>query len=94
MIRLLIVDDHEMVREGLKAMLDAEPDFSIVGEAANAEQALDLVAHLRPDIALLDIKLPGMSGIELCRRGWQHPGRQFPGLSDPHRDGDARLGDR
>jgi two-component system, NarL family, response regulator DevR len=67
MIRLLIIDDHEMVREGLKAILVAEPDFSIVGEAANAEQALELVERLRPDIALLDIRLPGVSGIEVCR---------------------------
>lgn len=67
MIRLLIVDDHEMVREGLKAMLVSEPDFSIVGDAANAEQALALIERLRPDIALLDIRLPGTSGIEVCR---------------------------
>jgi DNA-binding NarL/FixJ family response regulator len=67
MIRLLIIDDHEMVREGLKAILVAEPDFSIVGEAANAERALELVERLRPDIALLDIRLPGVSGIEVCR---------------------------
>ena len=67
-IRLLIVDDHEMVREGLKAMLVSEPDFSIVGDAANAEQALTLIERLRPDIALLDIRLPGTSGIEVCRR--------------------------
>jgi two-component system response regulator DevR len=66
-IRLLIVDDHEMVREGLKAILVSEPDFQIVGDAANAEQALDLIARLHPDIALLDIRLPGINGIELCR---------------------------
>src|SRR5213080_5197355 len=67
MIRLLIIDDHEMVREGLKAILIAEPDFSIIGEAANAEQALELIERLRPDVALLDIRLPGVSGIEVCR---------------------------
>ena len=67
MIRLLIIDDHEMVREGLKAMLLAEPDFSIVGDAANAEQALILIERLRPDIVLLDVRLPGMSGVEICR---------------------------
>ncbi|HET9921704.1 MAG TPA: response regulator transcription factor, partial [Ktedonobacteraceae bacterium] len=67
MIRLLIIDDHEMVREGLKAMLVSEPDFSIVGDASNAEQALELIERLRPDIALLDIRLPGTSGIEVCR---------------------------
>ena len=67
MIRLLIVDDHEMVREGLKAMLVAEPDFAIVGDAANAEQTLEMIERLRPDVALLDIRLPGISGIDLCR---------------------------
>lgn len=67
MIRLLIIDDHEMVREGLKAMLTAEADFEIVGEAANAEQAYELIARLRPDVILLDIRLPGVSGIEVCR---------------------------
>lgn len=67
MIRLLIIDDHEMVREGLKAMLSTEPDFSIVGDAANAEQALTLIERLHPDIALLDIRLPGTSGVEVCQ---------------------------
>ena len=67
MIRLVIIDDHEMVREGLKAILVTEPDFSIVGEAANAEQALELIERLRPEIALLDVRLPGVSGIEVCR---------------------------
>src|SRR5579875_2569579 len=67
MIRLLIVDDHEMVREGLKAILVAEPDFSIVGDAANAEQALVLIERLKPDVALVDIRLPGTNGIELFR---------------------------
>jgi two-component system, NarL family, response regulator DevR len=67
MIRLLIIDDHEMVREGLKAMLVTEPDFSIVGDAANAEQALELIERLHPDVALLDVRLPGASGVEVCR---------------------------
>src|SRR5437660_7927185 len=67
MIRLLIIDDHEMVREGLKAMLVSEPDFSIVGDAANAEQAFELIERLHPDVILLDIRLPGVSGIEVCR---------------------------
>ncbi|MBX5449614.1 response regulator [Thermogemmatispora sp.] len=68
MIRLLIVDDHEMVREGLKAMLVSEPDFEIVGEASNAEQAMTLVERLHPDIILLDVRLPGVSGVALCRQ--------------------------
>jgi two-component system response regulator DevR len=67
MIRLLIIDDHEMVREGLKAMLSAEPDFTIVGDAANADQAFPLIERQRPDVILLDVRLPGASGIEVCR---------------------------
>jgi len=67
MIRLLIIDDHEMVREGLKAMLMTEPDFEIVGDAANAEQAFELIERLHPDVILLDVRLPGTSGIDVCR---------------------------
>jgi DNA-binding NarL/FixJ family response regulator len=67
MIRLLIIDDHEMVREGLKAMLTAEPDFEIVGDVANAEQAFESIERLRPDVILLDVRLPGLSGIDVCR---------------------------
>lgn len=67
MIRLLIIDDHEMVREGLKAMLMAEPDFAIIGDAASAEQAFTLIERLHPDVVLLDVRLPGMSGVEVCR---------------------------
>ena len=67
MIRLMIVDDHEMVREGLKAILLTEPDFHIVGDAGDAQQALVLIEQSRPDIALLDIRLPGMGGIEMCQ---------------------------
>ncbi len=67
MIHLLIIDDHEMVREGLKAILTTEPDFEIVGDAASAEQAFELIERLSPDIILLDIRLPGTSGIEVCR---------------------------
>ena len=68
MIRLLIIDDHEMVREGLKAILTTEPDFEIVGDAANAEQAFELIERLNPDVILLDIRLPDISGIEVCRK--------------------------
>lgn len=67
MIHIVIVDDHEMVREGLKAILMNEPDFSIIGDAGNAAQALELVERLRPDIVLLDVRLPDASGIEVCR---------------------------
>ena len=67
MTRLLIVDDHEMVREGLKAMLVTEPDFEIVGGASNAQQALAMIEQVHPDVVLLDVRLPDASGVEVCR---------------------------
>jgi DNA-binding NarL/FixJ family response regulator len=73
-IRLIIVDDHEMVREGLKAILDTEPDFEIVGESSTAEGLSQLVERTQPDIVLLDARLPGISGPDATRRlGQSHP---------------------
>lgn len=68
MIRLLIVDDHEMVREGLRVILDPEPDLDIVGECGSADELDDLVGQTRPDVVLLDARLPGVSGAEATRR--------------------------
>ncbi|MGA9113286.1 MAG: response regulator transcription factor [Candidatus Dormiibacterota bacterium] len=68
MIRLLIIDDHEMVREGLKAILTADPDFTVVGESSSAHQIVELVERTHPDVVLLDARLPGVSGPEACRR--------------------------
>jgi two-component system, NarL family, response regulator DevR len=67
-IRLVVVDDHEIVREGLKTILQSEPDFEIVGESGTAEQLNQLVDETRPDVILLDARLPGVSGAEACRR--------------------------
>lgn len=67
-IRVLIVDDHQIVRQGLRAILEQEPDLKVVGEAASAEAALEIVTRTPPDVALVDIRLGGMGGIELCRR--------------------------
>jgi len=64
MIRLLLVDDHEMVREGLKPILVTEADFQIIGEAASAEQALELIRDWAPNLAIVDVCLPGMHGID------------------------------
>ena len=68
MIRLLIADDQPLVRNGLAVLLDAEPDIDVVGVAANGIEALELAHELRPDIACLDIRMPGLNGIEVTRR--------------------------
>lgn len=67
-IRLLLVDDHEMVRAGLRSFLDLQDDMQVVGEAGSGEQALALVPSLRPDVVVLDLVLPGMTGVETARR--------------------------
>jgi two-component system response regulator DevR len=67
-IRVLIVDDHEMVREGLLAMLQPEPDFDVVGQTGRGAGVVDLVEATRADVVLLDARLPDVSGVEVCRR--------------------------
>ncbi|MGZ7023027.1 MAG: response regulator [Ilumatobacteraceae bacterium] len=68
MIRLAIVDDHEIVREGLKTILRSDPDFEVVAETGTADELGDLVDKTHPDVVLLDARLPGVSGGEACRR--------------------------
>jgi two-component system, NarL family, response regulator NreC len=63
-IRVLVCDDHALVRSGLRRLLESESTFDVVGEAADAEQAVAMVAELRPDVLLLDVVMPGRSGIE------------------------------
>lgn len=67
-IGLLLVDDHEIVRAGLRMLFLAEPDMTIVGEAGSGQEALRLVAELKPDVVLMDVAMPGMTGIEATRR--------------------------
>jgi two-component system, NarL family, response regulator DevR len=65
--RLMIVDDHEVVRMGLRAALDVEPDFTVVAEASNGAEAIEKARAHRPDIVLMDVRMDGMDGIEACR---------------------------
>jgi DNA-binding NarL/FixJ family response regulator len=66
-IRILVVDDHAVVRSGLRLLLDSEDDIEVVGEAGNAQEALLRAKLLQPDILLLDVTMPGKSGIEVAR---------------------------
>lgn len=63
-IRVQLCDDHALVRSGLRRLLDAEPDLEVIGEAANADEAVDQVRRGRPDVLVLDVVMPGRSGIE------------------------------
>lgn len=66
-IRILIVDDHQIVRQGLKMVLELEPDFEIVGEAGSGKEAIRQIELFRPDLVLLDLMMPDMSGVEVTQ---------------------------
>ncbi len=66
-IRILIVDDHVIVREGLRVLLESQPDLEVVGEATNGEEAVRKAKEIKPDIILMDITMPGMNGLEATR---------------------------
>lgn len=78
-IRVLIADDQEMVRTGFRFFLEAQPDIEVVAEAGDGEQAVDLARRLRPDVCLLDVRMPRMDGLEATRL------LAGPGVSDPLR---------
>jgi len=67
-IRVVVVDDHALHRDGTRQILEAHPDIQVVGDASSGEIALALVNQLRPDVVLLDIRLPGMNGIDVSRQ--------------------------
>jgi DNA-binding NarL/FixJ family response regulator len=64
--RILLVDDHEVVRLGLKSLLERHPQFDVVGEASSAREAMEIINTTHPDVVVMDIRLPGTSGIEAC----------------------------
>lgn len=66
-MRVYLVDDHEIVRRGLRELLELEDDIDVVGESGSAEEAQRWIPALRPDVAVLDARLPDGSGIEVCR---------------------------
>jgi DNA-binding NarL/FixJ family response regulator len=66
-IRILIADDHELMRHGLRSMLSTRPDWEVCGEAVNGREAIEKTRLLRPDILLLDITMPNMSGLDVAR---------------------------
>ena len=65
---VVLADDHPLVRQGLRALLGAQEDFTVVGEAADGRVAVDLVERLRPDVLLLDLMMPGLNGTEVTRQ--------------------------
>jgi len=67
-IRIVVADDHQVVRTGFAALLDTQPDFTVVGTACDGAQAVRIARELRPDVVLMDVRMPGMDGIEATRR--------------------------
>jgi NarL family two-component system response regulator LiaR len=67
-IRILITDDHQMVREGIRSLLEKESDFEVVGEAEEGRQAIDLVRKLQPDVVIMDITMPNLNGVDATRQ--------------------------
>lgn len=89
MTRILLVDDHEVVRQGLRSLIDQEDDLRVVGEAGTADEAIRRAGYDSPDLVVLDVRLPDGSGVDVCRE----LRKRFPELKimmlTSHSDGDA-----
>ena len=84
-IRILLADDHTVVRDGLRALLEKQPDMTVVGEAADGRETVQLTSELTPDVVVMDIAMPNMNGIEATRRIVEkHPGTGVVILSMHH----------
>lgn len=74
-ITIVLADDHQLVRQGMRALLEANPEFTVVGEASDGQTALQLIENLQPEIAILDMVMPNLNGIETAKqvrlRGWK-----------------------
>jgi NarL family two-component system response regulator LiaR len=87
LITVLIVDDHKVVRQGVRAFMDTQPDITVVGEAGVGEEAISLAAEHAPDVVIVDLVMPGMDGVEVTRRVKQaSPRTQVIVLTSYHQD--------
>lgn len=91
MIRILIVDDHPVVRDGLRGMLSGQPDFTVVGEAANGLEALEMVKTLRPQVILMDLRMPQLDGVSAIEQMKKLPGQRTDILVLTTYDSDADI---
>jgi two-component system response regulator NreC len=85
-LKLVVADDHRMVRQGLCALLRTEPDFQLVGEAADGVETLRLVERLRPDVVVLDLMMPGVGGLEVARQTARRSPRTRTVVVSIHKD--------
>ena len=75
MTTIVLADDHHVVRQGLRALLEAEPDFNVIGEAGDGLEALQMVELLKPNVLVLDLMMPGLNGLEVTRQTIKHTSR-------------------
>lgn len=90
-VRVFLIDDHEVVRRGVSDLIEDEPDFELVGEAASASEALERIVEARPDVAVIDVRLPDGDGILLCRELRSLIGTLAPLILTSFDDEDALL---